>query len=269
MKLRVLLWLLVFFSMSVAAQATGRENCDSVRSKEMRRPIKSEYALEWGWMNAKSTYLSPLPYSGKQIAVTGRWSKVFNHFNNHAVMEFDTRISMGDMLNPAQTAEMLAGTFDFGWGLAWRPELPSGWTATLGGRIGIYAGALYLTRNSNNPVTAIGSPGLDLTASASRSFRIGKLPVTISDRVRIPTLSAFFCPQFGETYYEIWLGNRRGLVHCGWWGNAGGVDNLLQAKLHLGKCSLLLGWRFEYRGFQANHLFTSVRNSVFSVGIDF
>lgn len=257
-----------YFTTLTAGTECHREvSCEEERVE--RRPIKSEYTAEWGWTRYKSTYLSPLPYSGHGIALAGRWSKVFNHFDGKANMAFDARITLAETLNPAKTAAMDGATVDLGWGLAWHPHISSNWDFTLGGRIGIYAGALYLNRNSNNPVTAIAAPGLDITASAAYSFHIGRLPISISDHISIPSLSIFFCPQFGETYYEIYLGNRKGLVHCGWWGNAAAADNHFQAKLHFGRRAMLLGWHLEYRSWNANHISTSIRQSSLTIGLEF
>ncbi len=49
-------------------------------------------------------------------------------------------------------------------------------------------------------------------ASLSHPFKIGKLDLLLRDEISIPSLSVFFCPEYGETYYEIYLGNHKGLA---------------------------------------------------------
>ena len=121
----------------------------------------------------------------------------------------------------------------------WHPACR--WHFTLGGMFDLFGGALYLMRNSNNPVTPLAYAGIDLTASASFRFRFGRLPVVVRDVVRIPSAGAFFSPQYGETMYEIYLGNRKDLVHFGWWGNSFGIDNMLAFDLMFGR-KFLAAW---------------------------
>lgn len=234
-----------------------------------RRPVLSEYNLEFGGVRAGSDYLSPLTYGGWGASLSGRWTKVFNHWDDKAMMEFDADVSLQRLLNPAGTALMYGadGTFDWGLSGIFRPA--PAWRLTAGATAGLSGGALYLTRNGNNPVTVLASTALSLVASADYSFRIGRLPITLSDRLSIPSLSVFFCPEYGESYYEIYLGNHSGLIHCGWWGNAFALSNRLQARMHFGKRSLVVGWHFSHRSFHANSLTTFITKYMFTVGLDF
>jgi len=231
------------------------------------RPVTSVYSLEIGGARDLSTYLSPLYYDGMDMALSASWTKAFQHWPESCVMRFESAVDMQRMLNPAGNAIMYGLTARFNWGLLWRKDFLRDFRATLGPMIDIYGGAMYLVRNGNNPVTALASAGIDVAGSLSYRFRIGRLPVEVSDEIRIPTLSGFFSPQYGETYYEIYLGNHSGLAHFGWWGNAMGVDNLLSFKLNLGRTGLQLGYRFDLRTFQACGLQTQLMRNAFVIGI--
>lgn len=232
-----------------------------------QRPVTSVYSFEIGQARDLSTYLSPLYYDGLDLALSGSWTKSFQRWPDRCVMRFGSSVNIQRMLNPAGTAMMWGLTARFNWGLLWRKTLLRDWQFTLGPMIDIYGGAMYLTRNSNNPVNALASAGLDLAGSVSYRFRLGRIPVEVADEVSVPTLSGFFSPQFGETYYEIYLGNRKGLAHFGWWGNAMGVDNLLSLKLSLGRTGLMLGYRFDLRTFRADALKTQLLRNAFVIGI--
>lgn len=234
---------------------------------EESRPVTSIYSIELGGARDLSTYLSPLYYEGLDIAVSGSWTKTFNRWPEHCVMRFEGAIDFQDMLNPAKTARMYGLTGRFGWGLSWRQRLARSWQVTAGPMIDIYGGALYLARNGNNPVSAIASAGIDLAGSVSWRGRLGRVPIEVADEVRIPTLSAFFCPGYGESYYEIYLGNHKGLAHCGWWGNAFGIDNLLSVKFNFGRTGMLVGYRFDLRTFKANSLETQIMRNAFVIGV--
>jgi hypothetical protein len=231
---------------------------------------QSVYSFEVGGVRDISTYLSPLYYHGTDYAISGSWQIGAGDFTRKAKklpMRFEADIHFQDMLNPAKTASMLGAVAHIGYGIAPIWQVGPHWRLSAGGAVDLYGGALWLTRNGNNPVTALASVGLDITGSAAYRFRIKRLPITVEDRISIPTLSAFFCPEYGESFYEISLGNRSGLAHFGWWGNAIGVNNLLSATLHLGRCSLLVGYRLGLRTFNANHLTTQLLNNSFLIGI--
>lgn len=231
------------------------------------RPVTSAYRLELGATNARSTYLSPLRYSGTLWSASGEWSKAFQKNPEHVVMTFAGALNYRNMLNPAHSARMLGFDVKFNWGMAYRQRLPHNLQFTAGGLLDINGGALYLTRNGNNPVSVLASAGLDIAASLSYRFQIGRLPILISDRLGIPFIGAFFNPQYGETFYEIYLGNHKGLAHCGWWGNNFGIGNLLSVKLDFGRTAMEIGYRYDYRSFYANHLVSRIAANSFVIGV--
>lgn len=271
----ILTAILAFASLPMVAESTDyvvSDNPDApVRtdrvSVDNSRPITSIYSVEIGGARDLSTYLSPLYYSGVDYAVSASWTKSFNHWSDRCVMRFEAGVNFQDMLNPAKTALMYGLTARFNWGLSWRKRFTYYWQLTVGPMTDIYGGALYLPRNGNNPVTALASVGIDVAASVSKRFRIGRLPVEVADEVRIPTLSAFFNPQYGETYYEIYLGNHSGLAHCGWWGNAFGIDNLLSLRMNFGRTGMMVGYRFDLRTFKACGLESQTMRNVFVIGV--
>lgn len=256
-----------FYYLALLAIALGFIS-SSVHAEE-KRPIRSEYTLEIGEARNISTYLSPLYYTGTQYGLSGAWEKDFNHWSDRCRMRFDADLKLADTYNPAHTAQMLFVSARLNWGLAWQHHFNSQWYLTAGPMASIYGGALYLTRNGNNPVSALAAAGIDLRAAGSFSFNIGRLPLTIKESVRIPTLSVFFAPEFGETYYEIWLGNHSGLVHAGWWGNAFGIDNTLSVSLHFGTKDLILGYRRDFRTFHANSITSTVSSNSAIIGLSF
>lgn len=239
----------------------------ATRAQELSRPVTQQYRLEIGRGTAISTYLSPLRYTGTAITFSGQWSKASQWSPENLVMNFEAAVNMRDMLNPAHTAAMIGFDGMFAWGMEWRRRLPYGLQVTAGGSLDINGGCLYLPRNGNNPVTALASAGLDINASLSWRFKIGRLPMLLSDRVRLPSLSCFFSPQYGETYYEIYLGNHRGLAHCGWWGNNFGIDNLLSLKLDFGRTAMEVGYRYALGTTHACGLDTRVGRHAFVIGI--
>ena len=236
-------------------------------STEVSRPVTGIYSVELGRAWIKATYLSPLRYEGFQMALSGNWSKAMPFNSEHAVMEFDVTASFCNLLNPAMTARMVGLNGEFSWDMAWRKRLGNSFQFTAGGGIDLAGGAYYLLRNSNNPVQAMANTSLMLTASLSKHFTIGRLPVLIRDRVKLPSFGVFFCPGYGETYYEIYLGNHKGLAHAGWWGNNFRLDNLLDVTLDFGRTAMTVGYRFNVTTQWANNLNTRIFNNYFVIGV--
>lgn len=253
-----------------AAEAKAVNNCDSVpeqSSSEQSRPVASFYQIEIGNRHALSTYLSPVRYHGPELNLSGNWEKGLPFNPRHAIMGFEGSVGASSLLNPAQTASMLGIEGTFAFSMSWRRPLPYGLQLTVGGYYGIEGEALWLSRNSNNPVALDLWTGIGLGASLSYKLKIGRLPVLISDKVRTPLIGCFFMPGYGQSYYEIYLGNHKDLAHAGWLGNRFAVDNLLSATLDFGRTSMLVGFRYRFSNAEANNLIARGTRLSFVIGV--
>lgn len=260
--------------LSYQSFALAQHHCRSVEScrelspcNELPRPVTSVYRIEIGHTNTYSSYLSPLHYTGTSLGLSGEWTKAFQKYPDNLVMEFDGGVNFRRMLNPAKTASMIGFDGFFNWGMSWRKRLPHNFQITAGGLLDINGGVLYLPRNGNNPANALVYAGIDLAVSGSWHTTIGKLPILIEDKIKLPSLGAFFSPEYGETYYEIYLGNHKNLAHCGWWGNRFCIDNLLSVKLDFGRTAMELGYRYNLRTEWANNLSTRIHTHSFVIGV--
>lgn len=264
MKISNILTAVVLTLLAWHAPAHAGEPADTAR-----RPITQVYGLEIGGANINCSYLSPLPYTGWGMGWYGGWGKAMRQNPEHLVMAFTAGLDMTSTLNPSETARMLSVSGRFGWGPSWRKKLPYNLELTLGGALDIFGGALWLPVNGNNPVQAMAYAGIDMTTGLSWRTHFGKLPVTFADRAWLPTLGAFFCQGYGETYYEIYLGNYKNLAHFGWWGNAAGLDNHLTMTLHFPRYhrALILGYRLAFRTFHANRINTQYVRNAFSIAL--
>lgn len=233
----------------------------------LQRPVIGSYRIEIGSRRAYSSYLSPFYYKGTDLALSGFWTKALPQNPKHLAMNFAGRINFGNLLNPAHTAREIDFHAMARWGLEWQKRLCDNWLIGAGGSVGAYGGLLYLPRNGNNPVAAQFAAGIGADAFASRLFYIKSLPVLLSDRLTIPLMSGFFCQGYGESYYEIYMGNHKGLAHFGWPGNRFGLDNLLAVTLDLGRTAMELGYRFSMQNEHANNLTTRIFNHAFVIGV--
>lgn len=241
-------------------------NFSTVRAQE--RPVTGTYSFEIGRQNAYSQYLAPVEYRGVRYALAGSWSKAMPFAPRRAMMSFDTEVAYAPtLLNPRKTASMFGLEVDFSWSMLAYWDLPQNLCIGVGGGPEIEAGALALLKNSNNPAMPDIAAGIGLDAFLSWRFRIGKIPMIAAYRYRMPLLGAFYMNGYGETYYEIWLGNREGLVNFGWPGSRTKIDSNLTLKLDFGKTAMEIGYRFEFNRAHANNLTYRFFSNSFTIGV--
>lgn len=229
--------LLAFVLQSAAAAA------DSIASAPYR-PVLSAYTMEVGSAHVRNTYLTPLRYSG--------WSATLNYERMQAmgfdperwVMQLDFTAKLDGVRNPARNATMWGLEAELSWAMLRRHRIASCPALQLywGGFTALRGGALLLARNGNNPAQAIGAWTIGAEGTAVVNFNIRRLPVTLRYQARMPLTGIFFSPDYGELYYEIYMGNHSGLVHGAWPGNYFRLDNLATADLRLGNTVLRLGY---------------------------
>lgn len=238
-----------------------------IRSEELPRPVVEQYRLEGGKGTAFSSYLSPIVYSGDIIQASAEWSKALPSASESAIMRFAGSAQLTDLLNPSQTAKMTTTRANFLYGIELRKRLPYSLQATSGTSIEATAGVMYLTRNGNNPVSVIANPTFALDASLSWKFNAWKFPCLLVERLHLPSVGAFFMPEYGQTYYEIYLGERQNLAHFGWLGNNFRINNRLSLIIDCGRTAWELGYSYDYYSAKANHIFNRTTSHLLSIGV--
>lgn len=207
------------------------------------RPVTSSYTYEIGGATLANTYLTPLKYKGWDMALNYERMQAMKFNPEKWVMRLTAGIDLNRTDNPAKNATMWRLVADFSWGMTYRFKLPHNITLAGGGSTSLDLGCVYNARNGNNPVAVEAAWTVNLTGYASWNVKIGRLPVTLRYQPTIPLTGVFFSPDYGELFYEIYLGNHSGLAHCAWWGNYFRMENLVTADMHIGATSLRVGFR--------------------------
>lgn len=232
---------------------------------------RAEQRLEfiWGHQTTRCTYLSPLTYTGPGYGLAYEWHHPA--WRDKTVgMQARADFNYGYLLSPAKNSRMYDLTFALQWGVERLWASPSGFKFAAGATIGADGGVLYLPRNGNNPAQALMWAGASLTASAEyNKIKLCGKPLAISESIELPTLGCFFCPSYGETYYEIYVGNHSGLAHFGWWGNRPYIKSHLRADWQLGKYALTLGFDYRFQGLECNDITTRLAQCSAIIGIRF
>ncbi len=245
-----------------AASASADNSADTIV-----RPVTAAYTLEIGSSHLCDTYLTPLHYSGWATALGYERSQALKFAPATWTGVLDARLKAGRTLNPAHTAAMWDIDFHIAVSMLRRWQLPGAVSLAIGPCLEGRVGALSLMRNGNNPVSARAAITAGITARATWKTQLGRLPITMFTRPSMPLIGAFFSPDYDELYYEIWLGNRAGLVHCAWPGSYFHLDNLLGADLHFGATTLRIGYRLDLRSSKVADITTRTTAHTFVLGI--
>jgi len=225
-------------------------------AQTIERPVLSAYTVEAGSSHLAETYLSPLKYSGWNIALGYERMQAMKFSPERWIMQLQGRLDLQRASNPARNARMWNLALDLRWGMAHRWRINENWAVYAGGSTGIDAGAFYNPRNSNNPVAAKAAWTINALGILTWNTHLAGLPVCARYQAELPLTGIFFSPAYGELYYEIYLGNHKNLVREAWPGNYFGLNNLLSLDFRFGRTTLRLGYRCNILSSKASHIVT-------------
>lgn len=224
--------------------------------QEPVRPVLSAYTVHAGSAHTAETYLSPLRYSGQAFGVDYERMQAMKFSPERWVMDLRLSLDGTHTLNPARNSAIWGLDLEAGWAMMHRWKTSCGWSFYAGGSTDIDAGLSYSRRNTNNPVAARASWTISAIGAVAWNGRVGRLPVCLRWQSRLPLTGIFFSPEYGELYYEIYLGNHRGLVRGAWPGNFFRLDNLLSADLRLGATIVRVGYGLDISSTKASNIVT-------------
>lgn len=235
----------VVFMAAVVAQADGEE-----------MECQSYLLFGAGRANLLDTYLSPMEYNGVNgVFVKGRerWlraarGKLSFHSNFQGTFTHTE--------NPAHSAEEWGGfvAYNAGWLYNWHPA--HSLTVGAGGAAGTDLGFLYNPRNSNNPAQGYLSVELAAALRASYDINFRRLPISFRYEAQLPVIGTMFSPQYGQSYYEMYTGNRDHNVCFTYPGNALSYKGLLSVDLVFKRTTLRAGYLHDIRQSDVNGIQT-------------
>jgi len=160
-----------------------------------------------GAANMLDTYLSPEKYKGLELRYLShtirtwpgrRWAHRIVH--QGSIASAHDRNEKGNLLGGLYTLD-----------LAWMRQyylLDGHLLLRVGGMFDFNIGALYNSRNQNNPAQMRLAMQVGPTASAECPFRLWGIGMRAAYELSVPLLGLMFSPNYGQSYYEIFsLGN--------------------------------------------------------------
>lgn len=256
--MKQLLKIFTLFALSLCRPASAQE--------PGQNPVTSAVTLGIGSSHLADTYLTPLKYSGWSTSIHYERWQAFRPSPSDWTTQLNIEGVLDRTLNPAGNATMWSFQAMASWGVTRHWSFFNRLTLGVGPAARLEGGCLYNSRNSNNPASAKAAFTLDATAYASWTGFIGKMPFTLRYQPTLPVIGAFFSPTYDELYFEIYMGNRHGLVHPAWWGNRFKLDHLLTLDLHIGSSSLRLGYESSWMSSKVSGLTTRMITHRFVIG---
>jgi len=218
-----------------------------------------------GGTRQQDSYLSPLNYNGVQINYLHEMLRQTHLLDSCVTFQTILQADLSTTDNNSEKASFLGGFFhyDATWhyclhGSATTSQSSSGkqpFSLFLGPQIGATLGALYNTRNGNNPAQATAEIHLSASLSAIYTFRLWRQPFTLRDQIDVPIIGGMFSPAFGQSYYELFtLGNYDHNVCLTTPFNAFTLRNMLTIDIPLRRCTLRLGYLADFRQSNVNDI---------------
>lgn len=259
----------IIFSIIAALAAIFASAQTDTTKMEIVRPVVSAYTLETGSSHITDTYLSPLKYTGLSAAIGYERCQAMKFCPEKWVMQLRLTAGMDYTDNPAKNVNIMGFGLSSTWGMIrkFRNVWQEGLHIYAGGSTSLNLGALYSTRNGNNPVSAKASWTVNATAMATFSLKIKSLPITLRYQPTIPICGIFFSPEYDQLYYEIYKGNTSRIVNFAQPFSYFYMDNLLTADLRLGGTTLRLGYHGTILSTEVHHIVCNMSSHNFLIGI--
>ena len=216
----------------------------------------SMFMVDAGYASVHDSYLTPITYGGLDLGMSYEVMQPLRSRPDTWLWHLQVGADFNNVENDARNNDLqkLMGDVTFDMQRSWRAALARRVDLSVGPMTQLRAGIIYDEVNSNNPVSVRAHWNVGLAGLAAWHTHLGRKPMTLRYQLQLPVAGVFFAPEYDESYYEIYLGNRRNLAHLGWWGNRLDMTHYLGADLRMGKLTLRLGYRARMEHWTVNNL---------------
>lgn len=246
----------LFFSIGIIAQSSAKTTEPSGSQSESDAPRYAErtYLFGIGRSSQLDTYLSPLDYKGIQASFLSRIDRQTKWADGRIAYQGTFQGAFTKVEDASKKGEEWGAHvgYDAGWHYQW--QLPHNFQLKAGGLIGTDLGILYNLRNSNNPAQGRLNVDLSLSAGAAYTFRVRHTDLRLSYQADMPFLGVMFSPAFGQSYYELSIGNRDHNVCCTYPGNAFSVRQIVLFDVPFRYFTLRAGYMCDVRQSHVNSI---------------
>ena len=229
--------------------------------------VYQSFMIGYGKNSVYDTYLSSIEYKGNDIGFYREHMKMTGLFNGNVSAQhlFNINFSWGD--NKTGTATNYAGFLDYAYGLHYKFESGKRLQLFAGGQANGLLGFVYNSRNGNNPATGKAHININLSAIASYRFNIKSQPIFLRYQINVPFVGVMFSPEFGQSYYEISLGDSDQLAHFASFHNYLSLRNMISVEVPVNSFTFRLSYMNNIYETRINNLETRITRNSFYIGL--
>ena len=232
-------------------------------------PVKLSYKSTMfglGKTSVYDTYLSPLNYSGNSYSFMEESMKQTKFREGNIAMQQLFGVDFSSTRNKAGNSIHYTGFMEYSYGLFYRFAPASNLKVFAGTQANGLAGFVYNVRNSNNPATAKAHLNLALSIAASYGFNIKSWPFRLRAQISSPFAGIMFSPHYGQSYYEISMGDDEHLIHFSSYHNQVIFRNNLSLEIPFNFMTLRLMYAGSIYETRVNNIDTRIHNNSLMVG---
>ncbi|MDR1718600.1 MAG: DUF3316 domain-containing protein [Dysgonamonadaceae bacterium] len=219
-----------------------------------------------GKTSVYDTYLSPLNYDGNSFGMMLEQSKMTGIMNGKVAVQHLLNLDFSHSHNDTETASDYAGFIEYSYGLLYKFTPLKRTSLFAGMQANGMLGFIYNSRNGNNPATGKVHLNANLSAIVAHTVSIKSQPFRLRFQTSIPVAGILFSPHYGQSYYEISLGDSDGLIDFASLHNHLSMRNLLSVEIPFNALTLRLAYRNNIYETDVNALQTRVHSNSFYIG---
>lgn len=227
--------------------------------------VNNSTAFGIGTANVYDTYLSPLEYKGLSFRLLNERMKKTSWFNNNFSWQQFIEVEFASVENPAKNAREYSFLAGYSWGGHYNLIQTDKFRFSAGGSWSLNGGVLYNQRNSNNPASARAYTNLNLSAIAFYRWN----SVMLRGQLSSPLIGALFSPEYGQSYYEISLGNSVKVINFASLHNQRALRAYLTADIPISKYSIRVGYLGNFYQTKVRNIQTHHYTNSFIIGLVF
>ena len=219
-----------------------------------------------GAINIYDTYLSPLNYSGTSLSFMQENMKVTGLLKENIVSQQILNIDVASGKTKTGNSTEYTGFLEYDYGLFYRFVPQTNLKIFVGSQANGLLGFIYNVRNSNNPATAKAHLNLTLSGAAAYDFRIKSQAFRLRYQISTPFAGIMFSPNYGQSYYEISLGDDEQLIHFSSYHNQLSLRNSFSLEIPLNFMTLRVMYINSIYETYISNIDTRIHNNSFMIG---
>ncbi len=253
-KIGIFIWLLGSFAFA--------QN-DTVSLAKPLWTVNKTTSLGVGSANVYDTYLSPLEYKGTSFSFLHERISRTHFSDNKLIKQQQFSLNFTTSENPAKNATAYSFIGEYRLGAHYPLWQYKNLRLRVGGIWNLAGGVIYNERNSNNPASAKAYTNLNVSGQLFYRWK----SLLLRWQLDIPFVGAYFTPEYGESYYELSLGNHPHVLHFASFHNQRALQSYFSADFPVNNWTIRLGLQSSLYQTQTNNIVSHIYTHNLMIGL--